>query len=297
MKIVIFGTGNAGRAIYRTFKNDYKIIYFIENNKNLQNSKYDSIPIKYVNEIVNLNFDKVAVAGVWADEMINQLIDLGISKDKIWFIEDTKLQFSSKLRVETSNIILKEFARLMEDNNISYCIEGSSLLCLLRGQNISDVSDIDILIKSQKDLEKIWEILNNNPILNQHNLFKIMYEKDKILTKQNEIDKIILKSKTQDIDTEPVNLDINLAVDIGKYYIMDYEKNYYLYFNKEFVDGKRYFNYKGINLLIPFQAEKFVELLYGKDWKIPAKKWTYLDYKNLLNTEDLVNFIKENTHE
>lgn len=297
MKIVIFGTGNAGRAIYRTFKNDYKIISFIENNKNLQNSKYDSVPIKYVNEIVNLNFDKVAVAGVWADEMINQLIDLGISKDKIWFIEDTKLQFSSKLRVETSNIILKEFARLMEDNNISYCIEGSSLLCLLRGQNISDVSDIDILIKSQKDLEKIWEILNNNPILNQNNLSKILYEKDKILTKQNEIDKIILKSKTQDIDTEPVNLDINLAVDIGKYYIMDYEKNYYLYFNKEFVDGKRYFNYKGINLLIPFQAEKFVELLYGKDWKIPAKKWTYLDYKNLLNTEDLVNFIKENTHE
>ena len=32
-KIVIFGTGNAGRAIYRAFKDNYKIVAFIDNNK------------------------------------------------------------------------------------------------------------------------------------------------------------------------------------------------------------------------------------------------------------------------
>ena len=34
-KIVIFGTGNAGRAIYRAFKDSYKIVAFIDNNKDM----------------------------------------------------------------------------------------------------------------------------------------------------------------------------------------------------------------------------------------------------------------------
>lgn len=298
MKIVIFGTGNAGRAIYRTLKKDNEIVAFIENNSNLHNSYYDNILIKSVNDILDSKFDKIAVAGVWADSMIKQLIELGVLEEKIWFIEDTKLTFSSKDRIETTDLLIKEFAKLMQEFDIPYFIEGSSLLCLLRGQNLSDVSDIDILITSKKDIEKIWEILNQNKIFQTQQLIKAIYKKDKILTKKDEIDKIIVKSSNSTIDTEATNLDINLAADVGDYYILDYEEESYHYYSKKFVGDGRLFEYKGASLKIPSKAEKYVEQAYGKNWQIPAKKWTYLDYKNILLTnKELVEFIKKSENE
>jgi len=241
-----------------------------------------------------LSFDKIAMSGVWIESMEKQLLDLNIPKDKIWLIEDSSLEFSTQDRIENTDNIVKEFVLLMQQNNIEYCIEGSSLLCLLRGQNLSDVPDVDVLIKSQNDLQKIWDLISENELLNQNQLIKVIYKEDKILTKRNEIDKIIIKSNSNSSQTEPTILDINLAVDIGKYYIMDYESDYYLYFNKEFVDGKNYFDYKGIKLLIPYNAEEYVKLLYGESWKIPAKKWSFKDYGNLLDTQQLINFIKKN---
>jgi len=295
MKVVIFGIGMAGRAIYRKFKNSHKIINFIDNNVSLDGQKYNNINIISVNKIIdNKDFDKIAISGVWASSMKKQLLDLGISEKKIWLIDDDILDFSTDDRIKQTDDIVNEFAKLMKENNISYCIEGSSLLCLLRSQNLSDVPDVDILIKSQEDLEKIWQLLNNNDILNKNQLTKVIYKKDKILTKKDQIDKILLKSNSNPSITEPTILDINLAVDIGKYYIMDYTDDLYLYFNKEFVDGKKYFNYKDMKLLIPFQEEKYVKLLYGEGWIKPAKKWFYTDYGNLLTTNQLINFIEDN---
>ena len=44
-KIVIFGTGNAGRAIYRAFKDSYKIVAFIDNNKDMIGKSYEGIAV------------------------------------------------------------------------------------------------------------------------------------------------------------------------------------------------------------------------------------------------------------
>lgn len=292
MKIVIFGTGIAGRAIYRQLKEKYEIVKFIDNNSSLHGTKFNDIEICSVEDIKNIEFDKIAISGVWVDSMQEQLENLNITKDKIWIIEDNTLDFSTNNRVKDTDDIIREFAKVMKENNISYCIEGSSLLCLLRGQNLSDVPDVDILIKSQNDLEKIWNIISSNKILSENKLIKVIYKEDRILTKKDEIDKIIIKSNSNPAKTEPTVVDINLAVDIGKYYVMDYEADYYLYFNKEYVDGENYFDYKDMKLLIPNNAESYVTLLYGKNWKIPAKKWSFKDYGNLLNEEELIKFME-----
>lgn len=294
MKIIIFGIGIAGRAIYRQLQQKHEIVGFIENNSNLYGTLYNNIPIYAVEELKQLSYDKIAMSGVWIESMEKQLLDLNIPKDKIWLIEDSSLDFSTQDRIENTDNIVKEFAKLMQENNISYCIEGSSLLCLLRVQNLSDVPDVDVLIKSQNDLEKIWSLINENKLLKQNQLIKVIYKEDRILTKKDEIDKIIIKSNSNPSQTEPTVLDINLAVDIGKYYVMDYEADYYLYFNKEFVDGKNYFDYKDMKLLIPKNAQEYVKLLYGENWKIPAKKWSFKDYGNLLDTQQLIDFIKKN---
>ena len=294
MKIVIFGIGGAGRAIYRTLKDDNQIIAFIENNSSLYDTFYDDILIKPVDFIKEIEFDKIAISGVWIEEMKKQLLDLGVQEDKIWLVDDSSLKFSSLDRERTTDSLIKEFSRLMRNENISYFIEGSSLLCLLRGQNLSDVSDVDILVTSKEDIEKIWEVLNKSTIFLNQELKKIVYEKDKILSKKDEIDKIIVKSKNQSYDTEPTNFDINLAYDVGDFYILDYENESYHYYSKEFIEQGREIEYKDMKLRIPLYAEKYVEQAYGKNWRIPAKKWSYMDYENLLlSNSELMKFIKK----
>ncbi|XQC06325.1 hypothetical protein ACOAJ8_04445 [Arcobacter cryaerophilus gv. pseudocryaerophilus] len=294
MKIVIFGIGGAGRAIYRTLKDDNQIIAFIENNSSLYDTFYDDILIKPVDFIKEIEFDKIAISGVWIEEMKKQLLDLGVQEDKIWLVDDSSLKFSSLDRERTTDSLIKEFARIMKNENISYFIEGSSLLCLLRGQNLSDVSDVDILVTSKEDIEKIWEVLNKSTIFLNQELKKIVYKRDKILSKKDEIDKIIVKSKNQSYDTEPTNFDINLAYDVGDFYILDYENELYHYYSKEFIEQGRQIEYKDMKLRIPLYAEKYVEQAYGKNWRIPAKKWSYRDYENLLlSNSELVEFIKK----
>lgn len=293
MKIVIFGTGIGGRAIYRYLKNMHTIVGFIDNNKELHNSKFDDLNIYSVEEVTTLTFDSIAISGVWINSMKQQLLNIGISEDKIWIIDDDLLHFSTKNRIDTTDAIVSKLVKVMDENAISYCIEGSSLLCLLRGQNLSDVADVDILVKSQNDLQTLFQALTENNVLNQHQIIKLLYKQDRILTKKGQIDKIIIKSNSDSSFEEPTIIDINLAVSVGKYYIMDYEKDYYLYFNKEYVDGVNYFTYKNIQLLIPYQAEKYVTLLYGREWRTPAKKWSYDDYPNLLTKDALVSMIKK----
>jgi hypothetical protein len=292
-KIVIFGTGIGGRAIYRKLKNIHNIVAFIDNNPDLAGIKYDEVDIHLVSDINNLSFDKIAVSGVWIEDMVKQLQEFSVSKEKIWILEDDILNFSTQDRIKTTDNIMKELSTIMEKNSISYCIEGSSLLSLLRGGNLSDVPDVDILIKSQDDLEKLYLELKENNILNQYQIIKIIYQEDKILTKKDTIDKIIVKTNPNSYKEEATVIDINLAIDIGKYYIMDYIDDYYLYFNKEYIDGINYFQYKDMKLLIPCMCENYVTLLYGKNWKIPAKNFSYKDYGNLLTGKDLKILIKE----
>jgi len=293
MKIIIFSTGIAGRAIYRKLKDSHTIINFIENNKNLENTYYDKVKIISVENIVNKEFDKIAIGGIWIDSMKEQLLKLNISEDKILIIEDNLFNFSMNARVEETDVLIKEFAQLMYKNDISYCIEGSSLLCLLRNQNLSDVPDVDVLIKSQDDLEKIWLIINDNELFIKNQLTKVIYNEDKILTKKGTINKIIIKSKSNPAITEPTVIDLKLVIDTGKYYIMDYVSEYSLFFNKKFIDGKNYFKYKDMNLLIPYKEKEYVKLLYGETWMIPAKKWSYKDYGNLIENDKLLKFIEE----
>ena len=63
--IVIFGTGAAGRAIYRATATNNNIVAFIDNNRQKQGSKYMDIPIYSVDEILGLEFDFVYIGGIW----------------------------------------------------------------------------------------------------------------------------------------------------------------------------------------------------------------------------------------
>lgn len=292
MKIIIFGIGSAGRAILRRYGRVHEVVAFIENNTALNGSTYADIPIRPVSSIQVLEFDRIAMGGVWVDEMKEQLIDMGISEEKIWLIEDTELKFTSQDRQKSTDMLVKEFARLMKDAAIPYFIEGSALLCLLRGQDLSEVPDVDVLITSHADIEKTWNLISKNELFKTQQLEKVIYTQDRVLTRKDEINRITIKSSEEIIGQDPVVFDINRAVDIGNYYILDYIGDAYHYYSKKFVGEGRFIDYKTMGLQVPERAEDYVAQAYGADWRIPARKWTTKDYGNLLvSNDDLVNFM------
>lgn len=86
MKIVIFGTGKyfCERKTELLSYTDAVKVAFIDNNQQKQGTYIDGIPVLAVEDIVTLDFDKVVLMSVRAGEMKEQLIKIGIEREKIW---------------------------------------------------------------------------------------------------------------------------------------------------------------------------------------------------------------------
>lgn len=293
MKIIIFGIGISGRAIYRTFINnpDYTIIGFIDNNEKLYNTTYQNVPIYSPNQLDNLLYDKIALSGVWCNDMTKQLQELHIAKEKIWHIPDNEVIFTDAHRTTLTDILVKEIDTIFSSHNIDYKIGGSSLLCLMRSKNLSDVSDVDIFVTQYKDIEKIVHLLQENELIKKQNIKIVYYLHDKILSKQNQIDKIVIQSNKLSQISEVVTIDINWMFDYQHLFIIDHGPDY-LKFEKESIKGNRRMDYKDFSLSIPYKAELFLESLYGKNWIIPATKWSQDDYNNLVRSHELQSMVK-----
>ena len=189
-KVVIFGTGAAGRAIYRAIKDKDDIVAFIDNSPSKINTFYKGIKIIAPAELKKLNFDAVLIGGVWADEMSAQLLNLGIDKEKIKLIDDKDISYSTDNRAKTTNYYVKSLVGILDELGYDYFIDGSGLLSILRKRELSVVSDVDIMLFENKSLSNLANILPQVfPELN----IEIRYcQKDYAARKKGDIFNIII---------------------------------------------------------------------------------------------------------
>lgn len=92
MKIVVFGVGE----FYRKRKerllsySNIEQVAFIDNNKSIQGTFLNDIPVLAVEQIVKIDFDAILLMSVKVNEMKKQLSDLGVDLGKIWYWERLK---------------------------------------------------------------------------------------------------------------------------------------------------------------------------------------------------------------
>lgn len=89
--IILYGAGEVGQAFYaQLFDNHYcNIIAWVDKNKSNRRN------IIYPNQILKLNYDKIVIAirnETIANEIINELIMLGISKEKIFWSQPQQIE-------------------------------------------------------------------------------------------------------------------------------------------------------------------------------------------------------------
>lgn len=279
-KVVIFGTGAAGRAIYRVIKDKDDIVAFIDNSPSKINTFYKGIKIIAPAELKKLNFDAVLIGGVWADEMSAQLLNLGIDKEKIKLIDDKDISYSTDNRAKTTNYYVKSLVGILDELGYDYFIDGSGLLSILRKRELSVVSDVDIMLFENKSLSNLANMLPRVfPELN----IEIRYcQKDYAARKKGDIFNIIISDNSE----EKMVLDINAYDKYKNFYTLPYNEKYF-YIPKEFLDELISLDYKDFKLKAPKRYDEYLSLVYGKNYLEIPKQFLANDYGNLVDFQTL----------
>ncbi|MBO5063215.1 MAG: hypothetical protein J6C08_01735 [Campylobacter sp.] len=274
--IVIFGTGAAGRAIYRALKDEFNIVAFIDNNPNKQGTKYCDIEIYSVQNVVNLKFDYVYLGGIWADEMEAQLLNL-IDKSKIKVLDEKDISFSTPSRQVATDEIMRVLDGYFKEIKMDYFLCNSALISLLRGNSLSVVSDVDLYVMNYADLEYLARELPH--FLGSEYKLNLRYVKgDAAVRTDGQIKRICITNNL----LESIVIDIGLFDEYENFMVCDYDDGRYFYFPKEiFEGGFTRLEYMGFELNVLKHYNEYLEFMYGKNYLEMPKRFSSNDYLNL----------------
>ena len=293
MKTIIFSIGAIGRLFYRKFKNNktYNIIGFIDNNPKLDGTTYDNKPIYLVENINDIDFDKILIGGVHYESMYNQLKELGIDDEKIEMIEDDQITYSDDIRSKDVDKIVKTFCDVMEKEKIRYYLIASSLLCLLRGDDLSKVSDVDIMLDSKEDVKKAYDIFKKYETELKIDVNYYPIENTTSFLEKGDPSFVTISSKNDPTISEPAVIDLNIIFksDNHRFYRLG---DKYIYFDKSYFEKVIYLDYKDFKIPAPLEYDKYLSETYGKDYIVPPKRWSHSRDMNLCTEEELLKIIK-----
>lgn len=101
MRVLIFGTGNYYKR-YKKWFSKQEVVAILDNAVEKQNTILDGIKVYSPDKVVDLGYDYIFVLSFYYEEMKSQLVNLGVSKDKIChffqlykFIDDNRLMHSA----------------------------------------------------------------------------------------------------------------------------------------------------------------------------------------------------------
>ncbi|MCT7481225.1 MULTISPECIES: LicD family protein [Aliarcobacter] len=287
--VIIFGTGEFAKNIYNQYKNDLNIINFSDNNKDKHNTLFFEKLVVAPKDLTSIDFDEIIIASSYSEEIYQQLVeDLNLDKNKIrrLYVNESKVQFYSKEKVEKSEYFMFEICRLLEENHISYYIDHGTLLGIIRDEALipwdTDI-DLAVLIEDKEKIETMLKSYLNNFIhpLCKTNNWKYKIEKEEIIV---EGIKETLYTTFQIFNYSNFQED-EVALEL----MFRYKRDSIIYwgFCEKYLKAplditlptKQIF-YKGHPINVPNNTMKYLSNLYG-DWKTPIKNWTYDKYNNL----------------
>lgn len=99
MKVIIFGLGELGRKLVTEIKRyiaSVEIVCIVDNNVN--DTYYEGIKVNSINALKDYEYDEVWVCTSYHKEIFKQLIDIGISKEIIFYMEPVVPVLEYRLR-------------------------------------------------------------------------------------------------------------------------------------------------------------------------------------------------------
>jgi hypothetical protein len=287
-KTIIFGASNGGINFMKNSQEDREFLAFVDNDIAKQKKKLLNLQVISPTDISNYDYDEIIIASIFGLEIKKQLLNLGIDKSKIilppkcLFRTGVKYPFEDEKTLQIARKFTKTIASRAYDENIPLHINWGTLIGVLRdGDLIKWDDDIDFssLLEYKTKIEKFINNLKDEleSMLNA-SIEIVSYEKPGI--------KIICKSKLGNFHT--FDSDINFKI-IKDDKALQFD-NQMWYTSAKHILKLETFNWDGVNIFIPSDADEYLTFVYG-DWKTPKKDYSLDDYNNY---DPNINKIGEN---
>jgi hypothetical protein len=87
-KTAIFGCGTAGRRAFLLLRSKYKVVTFLDNNKRQQGSRVLGVRVQDPETYDYRQVEHVFIGSMYCDEILVQLLALGVPSSKIEFVNN-----------------------------------------------------------------------------------------------------------------------------------------------------------------------------------------------------------------
>lgn len=252
---------------------DIEVLAFIDNDTRKQGNQIDGITIYGPEYIQQSGAEVVCVASCFQKEIIEQLTQyIGLPENMIRVvgIDETKSTLDptdqANLRGE-----LRRLIQAFEDANLSWWLDHSSLLNLLRcGEFINGYDDVDLCIL-EKDAAEVRKIVSS--LFPTHEIQLISFDETYACPfwKTGDLGHIKI-GRGLDIQIKFSQAD-SVYWHVGPF-VLQASASFYLQAELR--------NYFDMSLRLPADPLAYLSHLYGASWQQPQQGWSYADYGNIV---------------
>jgi acetyltransferase-like isoleucine patch superfamily enzyme len=127
-KIVVFGINADGKEFIRLFRaanvlSDNKIVAILDNDSRYHNTIFDGIDIYHPKKIKELEYDLIMVCPIFFEDIIEELVSLGVERNKIEVFKN--IPYFSKEKRLVGNSIIGKYSYFKPSTSLVGCEIGN----------------------------------------------------------------------------------------------------------------------------------------------------------------------------
>lgn len=278
---IVFGAGGGGQKFIKNCSDIYHFIAFSDNDKNKFGTHIDGLPVIKPEEIINYSADVVVIASMWVKEISDQLIEMGVDKEKLYVPPKNLLKngtpFADKATKDFGRELIFWITELLEKHKVDVYVDFGTLLGFVRDGDILDWDDDIDMSVNDYDYEKMVEImLNNHSDMPGIGIVQwqgnIVYDTD-----GNKYGLLLDCIPNSESKIKPFDLYLRSRRRKDGFSIpMGAVGN--LFIPEKYFDGHDIINIKELRLKAPKNYQEYLTLVYG-DWNTPKKGVDFTFYK------------------
>ncbi|TMN73708.1 hypothetical protein CWB85_03315 [Pseudoalteromonas sp. S1727] len=276
----IFGAGDAGIAAYNFLKARYSVKGYIDNDAEKQAIQINGLDIYTPEKVLYSEFDYIFIASEFFEQIEQQLItELGLPPQKVKVlpahaIKITKLGDSNTKPRATQ--LLGLICKALSLESVDYFVDAGSLLGIVRDNELIPWDDdLDIAIAHPHAKQCLNTLNKLIPKLEQ--CFGVTWQvainyakSDYATIKHKDIASFKLRPVTNLKEFPQVDFFIKYINGDEMYHVISSRG---FTFKSKHMFHRKNITFKTHSLMIPREAESYLQDHYGDDWRTPKKEW------------------------